>query len=164
MSAHVTDLLDERASLSLHNSTTAVGDLEFRTDARLWSYAVSLPVVTPETRDPTRQPLIVMELHVIEGSVGVGVLEETLQRFVSTEVDVAAGFGPRAIGFHSADALRIQFQRNHLIPSTNVTAPQATRIKTLTLCEPSDAPSSITARRPSMSGVSGRTLMTGWTI
>ena len=97
MSAEVTDLLDERAAFSLHDSTTAVGDLEFRTGATRWGYAVSLPVMIPDASDPARQPVIVIELQVVEGSIGVGVLDETLQRFVSTEVDTSATGRPARI-------------------------------------------------------------------
>ena len=54
-----------------------------------------------------------------------------------------------------------QLHRNHLSPSTNVTAPQIARIIRLKPCDPIDAPSRSVARSPSMSGVSGSALMIG---
>lgn len=94
MSAHRTDLLTRRDDLQLHNSTKTTGDLEFSTDPVQWSYSVSVPIGIPTAPEPELEPSIAVELQVLEGSVGVGVLDDSMQHFISSEVDVIASGRP----------------------------------------------------------------------
>ena len=90
------NLLVQDAPLSLHNEARRIGgDFEFFTASARWAYAVSLPVTVATAPDPSLRPLVVVELQVLEGCVGVGVLDDTMQRFVTPEVDRASGGATR---------------------------------------------------------------------
>lgn len=80
--------------LRLHNDARSTGTgLEICTDLLQWSYAVSFPIDVPEAPEDL-QPLLVLDLHVTAGSVGVGVLDSELRHFVTSETDTTASSGP----------------------------------------------------------------------
>ena len=85
-------------SLSLHNQARLVADdLEFVSDPVQWGYSLSVPIDAPPEPDPQSQPLVVVGLHVLEGAVGVGMLDDDMLKFVTSEVDVRAESEPARI-------------------------------------------------------------------
>jgi hypothetical protein len=86
-----TDLLVAFDRVRLHNSTTRVGSrFEFRTDSAQWSYSVSIPLSIPAAGMTDRDPIVIVDAQVEEGRIGVGILDEPLQRYLGSEVDATA--------------------------------------------------------------------------
>ena len=84
--------------LALHNATRAAGEpLEFRSGPEQWGYSVSLPVDAAPSPVKGLQPSIVVEIHVLEGSVGIGALDSELRRFVTSEIDTVASGRPARV-------------------------------------------------------------------
>lgn len=83
-------LLSRPQDSRLHNQTAAGPDHDFTTDLTQWSYAVSVPIEIPPPPAPGLEPLVEVEVETLEGSVGVGVMDQALQNFVSSEVDAHA--------------------------------------------------------------------------
>lgn len=83
-------LLNFTADVTLHNGTQQSPDStgEYRTGEQQWSYAVSLPLLTESPPGPSLEPVVVVQLHVLAGTIGVGVLDGTLQHYLSSEADV----------------------------------------------------------------------------
>jgi hypothetical protein len=91
MSPPPIDLLSRANDRRLHNQTAAAGpDLEFTTDPTQWSYAVSVPIEIPPAPGPGLEPYVEAVVSTIDGSVGVGIMDQRLQNFVSSEVDAHA--------------------------------------------------------------------------
>jgi hypothetical protein len=91
LSPHRSSLLPVREALSLHNRTELAGDdLSFVSDPAQWSYSVSFPVVVPRSADPELQSVLSVDVEVLEGRVGVGVVDRERLEFVTTEVDADA--------------------------------------------------------------------------
>lgn len=88
-------------AVRLHNGTARGGhDREFTTDQTQWGYAVSFPIVIPPPPDTRRQPVIIVEVDVLSGSVGVGIVDTAMRNFVTSEIDVAATGGRARITLH----------------------------------------------------------------
>ena len=78
-----------RHLLQVHNGAQRVGDeLEFLSDPTQWGYSVSFPLNVPPPPDPNLRPVIVVEAHVLQGMIGVGVLDTDFGQFISSEADV----------------------------------------------------------------------------
>jgi hypothetical protein len=84
-------LLPPPEAVRLHNETELVGhDAQFVCDQRQWSYSASFPIVIPPAPDPDLQALIEVDVEVLDGRVGVGIVDPGLRNFITTEVDADA--------------------------------------------------------------------------
>lgn len=89
-------------ALLLHNAAQRVADApEFLTDPNQWGYSVSFGVHIPGPPSPDLLPFIDVDVVVLEGMIGVGVLDPELRQFISPEVDA------HATGRHASIALRV---------------------------------------------------------
>jgi len=78
-------------ALLLHNAAQRVADApEFLSDPNQWGYSVSFPVQIPSPPSPDLLPFIDVDVVVLEGMIGVGVLDPELRQFISPEVDAQA--------------------------------------------------------------------------
>lgn len=80
--------------LQVHGRTARTGEpIEFLTDDIQWSYAVSFDIEVPEAA-ANLQPLLAVDVHVAEGSVGVGVLDPGWRHYLTSETDIVASSKP----------------------------------------------------------------------
>jgi hypothetical protein len=87
-----------RDAVQLHNAASATGEgLSFVTDPAHWSYSVSIPIDLPAEPDPGLEALLAVDVHVLEGAVGVGVVKDGMNGFLSPEVDVQEARGPARV-------------------------------------------------------------------
>jgi hypothetical protein len=87
------NLLSRPRDRRLHNQTAAGPDLQFTTDPTQWSYSVSVPIEIPAAPGPDLDPVVVVDVAPVEGRVGVGVMDDTLRQFLSSETDAQATGG-----------------------------------------------------------------------
>jgi len=88
MPEHAVDLPIPSEHLQLHNGTReAAPGPEYVTGGTQWSYALSLPIALPAVSDDTRA-VISVRVRVVAGHIGVGILDASLQRYISPETDV----------------------------------------------------------------------------
>jgi len=85
-----------RGPMHLHNLAEHLGNLEFRTAPSQWSYAVGIPAPIPPV-DGNLQPVIVVDVLVLEGTIGLGVVSDDMQRHLTSEVDTPASAKPARI-------------------------------------------------------------------
>jgi hypothetical protein len=91
-------LIEFGDTVQLHNGARAADDgLEFVTDPSHWSYSVSIPIDVPAGPDPGLEALLVVDVHVLEGMVGVGVVNSDMNGFLSSEVDTHEATRPARV-------------------------------------------------------------------
>jgi hypothetical protein len=97
-SGPVMRLLLSPDSVNLHNSAQHVGDeLEFISDPPLWGYSTSVTIDVPPEPSARVQPLVIVDVHVLDGVVGIGALDENWERFVTPEIDTRASDEPTRV-------------------------------------------------------------------
>jgi hypothetical protein len=91
-------------ALHLHNGARRVADgpsfraaPEFLSDPNQWGYSVSFPLRMPALPDPDLRAFVVVDVVVLEGMIGVGVLDNDFRDFISPEVDAQATGRPASI-------------------------------------------------------------------
>ncbi len=90
MPEHAVDLPIHTELLQLHNGTReAAPGPEYLTGDTQWGYALSLPIALPPIAAGSRA-VVSVRVRVAAGNIGVGVLDASLQRYISPETDVSA--------------------------------------------------------------------------
>ncbi len=84
------DLLSDMTVVSLHNSAHVIppSTQEFRTDEEQWGYSLSFPVSIPLPPVGDVRPTIAIDVEVLDGRIGVGCLDEGLQHYLTSEINV----------------------------------------------------------------------------
>jgi hypothetical protein len=102
MTVHDVILPTGSEALLLHNAARQVADApEFLSDPNQWGYSVSFRVEIPGPPSADLLAFVDVDVVVLEGMIGVGVLDHELRQFISPEVDA------QATGRHACIALRV---------------------------------------------------------
>jgi len=84
-------LLLNRDALYVHEQAQPVSDeYDFLSAVSQWGYSVEVPLRIPLEPHTRLQPVVVVDLHVAEGAIGVGLLDHEQDRFVTPEIDSPA--------------------------------------------------------------------------
>jgi len=98
MTSHDVILPTAPEALHLHNAARQVaGAPEFLSDPNQWGYSVSFPLQLPDLPTPDLRPFVVVDVMVLEGMIGIGVLDHNFRDFISPEVDAQATGRPASI-------------------------------------------------------------------
>ena len=121
MTAHDVVLPTAPEALHLHNAAQRVaGASDFLSDPNQWGYSVSFPLQLPNLPAPDLRPFVVVDVMVLEGMIGIGVLDHDFRDFISPEVDAQATGRPASIELR-VDAMN---PAAHVMPPTTSRLPR----------------------------------------